>query len=97
MWRECTRDISDEMSHLYASPAQRSPAIATTHFHRTVYKGRATDGLASGRIQYITRTAGYAPVEARIRHQGLEAGSAQIREDLVFWNHRNLPSWSQNY
>ena len=68
--------------------------MATTHFTRTVHKSGGGSSLAAGRIQYITRTGLYSPAEARIRHQGLEVGSAHVREDLVHWEARNLPTWA---
>jgi hypothetical protein len=68
--------------------------MATTHFARTVHKSGGS-GLAAGRIQYLTRTGLYSPAEARIRHQGLETGTERLREDLVHWEHQNLPAWSE--
>ncbi len=67
--------------------------MATTHFARTVHKSGGA-GLAAGRIQYITRTGLYSPAEARIRYQGLEARTEHVREDLVHWETRNLPTWA---
>ena len=67
--------------------------MATAHFTRTVYKSGG-QGCAAQRIQYITRTGPYSPAEARIRHQGLEAGTVRLREDLVQWAHANLPAWA---
>ena len=67
--------------------------MATAHFTRTAYKSGG-QGRAAQRIQYITRTGPYSPVEARIRHQGLESGTERLREDLVQWEHANLPAWA---
>ncbi len=67
--------------------------MATAHFTRTVYKSGG-QGCAAQRIQYITRTGPYSPAEAHIRHQGLEAGTARRREDLVQWEYANLPTWA---
>jgi hypothetical protein len=49
-------------------------------------------------VHYITRTGLYSPsaAEARIKHQGLEAGTEHVREDLVYWRARNLPTWSHD-
>lgn len=68
--------------------------MATTHFARTIYKGTASLGKAAARIAYITRTEQYAPAAARIRHQGLQTGTELMREDLVLWEHHNLPPWA---
>jgi hypothetical protein len=46
-------------------------------------------------VDYITRQGAYSPAEARIRHQGLQQGTALEREDLVYWRSRNLPDWAQ--
>ena len=67
--------------------------MATTHFHRTVYKSGGH--LATGRITYMTGAAVVVPAEARIEHQGLAAVTKQRREDLVEWNHANLPQWAE--
>jgi len=68
--------------------------MSTAHFTRTAYKSGG-QGRAAQRIQYITREGSYSPAEARISHQGLEAGTARQREDLVQWEHHNLPTWAQ--
>jgi hypothetical protein len=58
-----------------------------------VYKSGG--GLATGRVQYITRTGPYqSAAEARVHHQGLEHGTDLVREDLVYWRARNFPQWS---
>jgi MobA/MobL family len=67
--------------------------MATAHFTRTTYKSGG-QGRVAQRIQYITRAGPYSPAEARIRHQGLEAGTARQREDLVQWEYHNLPTWA---
>jgi hypothetical protein len=67
--------------------------MANAHFTRTVYKSGG--GLARGRVEYITRTGKYeSPADARIQHQGLEASTRQVREDLVYWRARNLPQFA---
>ena len=72
---------------------RRSDEIATTYFSRTTYKSGGA--LAAGRVQYITRTGPYqSHAEARVLHQGLEAGTDHLREDLVYWRARNLPDWA---
>jgi len=68
--------------------------MATTHFHRTVYK--SGQRLATGRITYITGAGVLIPVEARIEHQGLAAVTKQPREDLIEWQHKNLPGWADD-
>jgi hypothetical protein len=52
--------------------------------------------MAAQRVDYITRQGAYSPAEARIRHQGLQHGTDQEREDLVFWKARNLPAWAED-
>ena len=53
--------------------------------------------LATGRVQYLTRTGPYrSPADARIQHQGREAGTGIEREDLVYWRARNLPTWAHD-
>src|SRR5215468_11032293 len=69
--------------------------MATAHFTRTAYKSGG-QGHAAQRIQYITREGPYSPAEARIRHQGLETGMERPREDLVQWEHHNLPTWAHD-
>jgi MobA/MobL family len=66
--------------------------MATTHFARTVHKGRA--GGALKRVQYITRTDEPGAAEARVRYQTRAAGTETLREDLVYWRARNLPDWA---
>ena len=69
--------------------------MATAHFTRTTYKSGGQD-CAVQRIQYITREGPYSPATARIQHQRLEAGTARPREDLVQWEHANLPAWAKD-
>jgi MobA/MobL family len=66
--------------------------MATTHFARTVFKGGY--GGAVHRVQYITRTLPDR-AEVQVRHQRLDEGTETVREDLVYWRARNLPSWAQ--
>src|SRR5262249_52194650 len=69
--------------------------MAIAGFTRTTYKSGGS--YATGRVQYITRQGPYqSQAEARVLHQGLEADGAQVREDLVWWNHHNLPQWAQD-
>src|SRR5712691_10036151 len=69
--------------------------MAIAGFTRTVYKSGGA--LARGRVEYITRTGKYAsPAEARIQHQGLDADTGTVREDLVYWRARNLPQWAKD-
>jgi MobA/MobL family len=60
-----------------------------------VYKSGGA--LATGRVQYLTRTSPYqSPAEARVQHQGRQAGTGLEREDLVYWRTRNLPTWAND-
>src|SRR5215213_6508367 len=68
--------------------------VATTHFHREVYKAGGP-GLAAGRIAYITRGLSEAQVDARLAHQGRDA-EGRDREDLIEWQARNLPAWARH-
>jgi len=69
--------------------------MAIAGFTRTVYKSGGA--LARGRVEYITRTGRYeSPAEARIQHQGLDADTGTVREDLVYWRARNLPQWAKD-
>ena len=68
--------------------------MAIAGFSRTAYHGSGGAGQVGRRIAYITRSGEYA-AEARIRHQGLARETGRTREDLVFWNSRNLPSWTE--
>ncbi len=69
--------------------------MAIANFQRTVY--HSGGNLATGRVQYITRTGPYqSQAEARVLHQGFEADSEQVREDLVYWRARNLPAWAHD-
>jgi len=69
--------------------------MAIAGFTRTVYTSGGA--LARGRVEYITRTGKYAsPAEARIQHQGLDADTGTVREDLVYWRARNLPQWAKD-
>jgi hypothetical protein len=68
--------------------------VAIAGFSRTAYHGSGGAGQVGRRIAYITRSGEYA-AEARIHHQGLEMETGRTREDLVFWNSRNLPAWAE--
>ncbi len=68
--------------------------MAIAGFSRTAYHGSGGAGQVGRRIAYITRSGEYA-AEARIRHQGLARETGRTREDLVFWNSRNLPEWAE--
>src|SRR6266853_3823945 len=68
--------------------------MAITTFQCTTYKGGSHD--ASARLAYMTRRPAHeVSAEARVLHQGLQAGGEVQREDLVAWDHANTPPWAQ--
>jgi hypothetical protein len=45
-------------------------------------------------VQYITRTGHYAPAQARVAHLDRQPGGKDQRDDLVYAEARNLPTWA---
>jgi hypothetical protein len=68
--------------------------MATTHFARSVYKGRGEVGRAAARVRYILREEPEPQAEGLVDHHTKVHGTEDIREDLVCAGHGNLPTWA---